>query len=131
MLRIGEVSTPLQGVVDIQLGAVGAQRPGALDSTDPAAPGVLVMETSGARPGVMLRFGSSANRMDRVAFDEAFTATSRALEMVGAREELLDRAERFAEGADASAKLDALYEKLVGKAPTEEDRVTIPPVHHA
>jgi len=58
-------------------------------------------------------------------FDEAFTATTRALEMVGAREELLDRAERFAEAADLTAKLDALYEKLVTKAPTEEDRVTI------
>jgi len=67
-------STPLQGLADIDLGGVGAQRMGALDSDDPEAPGVLVLETDGASPSVMLRFGSAANRTDQVAFDGGFTA---------------------------------------------------------
>jgi tetratricopeptide (TPR) repeat protein len=64
-------------------------------------------------------------------FEEAFTATTRALEMAGARPELLDRMERVADKASAVSKLDALYGRLVVDAPTEEDAVYLALRHAA
>ena len=49
-------ATPLGGTADIDVEAVGALRLGDLGSADPAAPGVLVIESPG--PSVLLRFGS-------------------------------------------------------------------------
>lgn len=66
-------ATPLQGTVDIDLEAVGAHTAGSLDSTDPDAPSVLVLEADGSEPEILLRLGSSVNRIQPVAFDEAFT----------------------------------------------------------
>lgn len=66
-------ATPLQGTVDIGLEAVGAHTAGSLDSTDPDAPSVLVLEADGSEPEILLRFGSTANRTEPVAFDEAYT----------------------------------------------------------
>lgn len=66
-------ATPLQGVADIELEGVGAHTAGSLASTDPDAPGVLVLEADGSEPEILLRFGSTANRTEPVAFDEAYT----------------------------------------------------------
>ncbi|MYA32642.1 MAG: hypothetical protein F4164_11830 [Gemmatimonadales bacterium] len=64
---------PLFGTADIDVEAVGAVRVGDLSSADPAAPGVLVIEGGGGRqPSILLRFGSDANRRDRVRFDGSF-----------------------------------------------------------
>jgi hypothetical protein len=61
---------PLYGTAVVDFAAVGAVAPGDPESTDPASPGVLVIE----RPGqVMLRVGSEANRRGVVRFDGAFT----------------------------------------------------------
>lgn len=71
---LGSASTPLQGSTDIDLGAVGAQRIGDPASTDPAAPGVLVLESErrGTRR-ILLRLGSDANRVDRRLYDGGHT----------------------------------------------------------
>lgn len=66
-------ATPLQGIADIELESVDAHTAGSLASTDPDAPGVLVLEADGPEPEILLRFGSTANRNEPVAFDEAFT----------------------------------------------------------
>lgn len=66
-------ATPLQGIADIELEGVGAHTAGSLGSTDPDAPGVLVLEADGSEPEILLRFGSTVNRTEPVAFDEAFT----------------------------------------------------------
>jgi hypothetical protein len=66
--------TPLGGTLEIDLAAVGAQAVVGLDSTDPAAPGVLVLERASATgPAITLRLGSVANRVDERAIDAAFT----------------------------------------------------------
>ena len=62
---------PFRGTVEVKLDEVGAVAPGDLGATDPAAPGVLVMEAPGR---VILRLGSEANRTDVRRFDGAFTA---------------------------------------------------------
>ena len=67
-------STPLYGNTDIDLRSAGAIRVGDPNSTDPEAPGVLVLETD--RDGqriIMLRIGSDANRKGLVRYDGAFT----------------------------------------------------------
>lgn len=71
---LGSASTPLQGALDIDLGEVGARRIGDPASTDPDAPGVLVLEFDrrGTRQ-VMLRIGSEANRVDQRLFDGGYT----------------------------------------------------------
>lgn len=61
---------PWYGSTAVDLESVGAVAPGDPESTDPAGPGVLVIE----RPGsVMLRVGSEANRRGMRRFDGAFT----------------------------------------------------------
>ena len=71
---LGLASTPLQGTLDIDLDQVGARRIGDPASTDPDAPGVLVLEFDrrGTRQ-VMLRIGSEANRVDQRLYDGAYT----------------------------------------------------------
>ena len=71
---LGPASTPLQGAVDIDLDQVGARRIGDAASTDPDAPGVLVLEYDrGGTRQVMLRLGSDANRVDQRLFDGGYT----------------------------------------------------------
>ncbi len=71
---IPRVVAPLFGTTDVGVEAVGALRVGDLSSTDPAAPGVLVIESEIAQgPSILLRFGSDANRRDMVRFDGGFT----------------------------------------------------------
>ena len=67
-------STPLYGSTDVDLRAVGAHRVGDPASTDPEAPGVLVLESvhAGGRR-ILLRLGSHANRRDAALFDGAYT----------------------------------------------------------
>ena len=68
------VASPLLGTTDIAVQVVGALRIGDLSSADPAAPGVLVIESQTAQgPSILLRFGSDANRRDMVLFDGGFT----------------------------------------------------------
>ena len=67
------VMAPLFGATDVDVEAVGAVRVGDLSSTDPAAPGVLVIESDTDQgPSILLRFGSDANRRDMVRFDGGF-----------------------------------------------------------
>ena len=70
----GPASTPLQGTTDIDLRTVGAHPIGNPASTDPHAPGVLVLEfdRDGARQ-ILLRLGSDANRLDIVSYDGGHT----------------------------------------------------------
>lgn len=67
---------PLFGAAEVDVQAVGAVTPGAVDQLDAARPGVLVMET--ARPDapaeVMLRLGADANGAGPARFDGAFMA---------------------------------------------------------
>jgi hypothetical protein len=73
MLGRGDVRTPLSGSIDIELARVGAQPVRELETEDPAAPGVLVLESDGAAGrSVLLRLGSESNRTDRQAVDAAF-----------------------------------------------------------
>ena len=71
---LGPVSTPLLGATDIDLRTVGAHRIGNPASTDPDAPGVLVLEfdRDGARQ-ILLRLGSDANRLDDLLYDGGHT----------------------------------------------------------
>jgi len=65
----------LSGAANINLSTVGAQEMRGIDATDPAAPGVLVLESEGsAGPSIVLRFGSDANQQGETAFDGAYTA---------------------------------------------------------
>ena len=71
---IPRVVAPLFGSADIRVEAVGALRVGDLSSMDPAAPGVLVIESDTDQgPSILLRFGTDANRRDMVDFDGGFT----------------------------------------------------------
>lgn len=73
------VRYPLFGGTDVDLAAVGAVAPGAVDRADAARPGVLVMEWP--RPDapagsneIMLRLGADANQAGPPRFDGAFTS---------------------------------------------------------
>ena len=67
-------STPLYGFTDVDLRAVGAHRVGDPASTDPEAPGVLVLESlHDGKRRILLRLGADANRRDSMLFDGAFT----------------------------------------------------------
>lgn len=67
-------SNPLSGATDINLRAVGAFSAGDPSSKDPAAPGVLVLESRhGDAPRILLRFGADANRPESPLFDGAYT----------------------------------------------------------
>ena len=71
---LGSASTPLRGSADIDLREVGAHRVGDPASTDPDAPGVLVLESErGGMRQVLLRLGSDANRADRRLYDGGHT----------------------------------------------------------
>jgi hypothetical protein len=65
------LSLPLYGTATMDFASVGAVIPGDPGSSNPANPGVLVLEHPGR---VMLRVGSEANRRDVRRFDGAFTA---------------------------------------------------------
>ena len=68
------VSNPLYGYADIDLMSVGAYRVGDPGSKNMQAPGVLVLEYDrGGERVIILRFGSEANRRDRVRYDGAYT----------------------------------------------------------
>ena len=71
---LGTASTPLYGTADLDLGKVRAQHVGSVGSEFAEAPGVLVLEfdRNGVRH-ILLRFGSAANRRDRVIPDGAYT----------------------------------------------------------
>lgn len=86
-LKMGEPGTmdaatlmPLVGTVAVDLGAVHAVEVGALDSEDPMAPGVLVLErpyqkqSGEAATEVTIRLGSEANRRSTTRFDGGYTA---------------------------------------------------------
>jgi hypothetical protein len=70
-IRDTAASYVLYGTASLDLEAVGAARPGNLESTDPRQPGVLVVERKG---GITLRLGSEANKRDVVRYDGAYTA---------------------------------------------------------
>ena len=63
-------SFPLIGTAQVDFAAVGATTPGDAGSSDPASPGVLVIQRPG---GVMLRVGSEANRRGMRRFDGGYT----------------------------------------------------------
>lgn len=63
-------SFPLYGTAEADFAAVGATVPGDPGSSDPASPGVLVIQRPG---GVMLRLGSDANRRGVRRFDGGYT----------------------------------------------------------
>jgi hypothetical protein len=70
---------PLFGAAELDLGAIDAVRVGSISSTDPAAPGVLVIERheragQPRRAEIILRLGSEANRRDRQRVDGGYTA---------------------------------------------------------
>jgi len=72
-----DVTSPYYGSADIVLGRVGAFQPDGIDSTDPLAPGVLVLDRRPAdgAPRITLRFGTLANRRDAAPlFDGGYTA---------------------------------------------------------
>jgi len=71
----GSSTATLSGTADVNLGFVGAQQMRGLASSDPAAPGALVLESEGSSgQSILLRFGSEANRREgEIAFDAAFT----------------------------------------------------------
>ena len=69
--EMGGSGTPLAGSTDVDVEAVGALRMGDLGSTDPMAPGVLVIET--APTNILLRLGSESNRRDEASFDGGYT----------------------------------------------------------
>jgi hypothetical protein len=65
------VTLPFYGTAEMDFAAVGAVVPGDPMSTDPASPGVLVIDSP---KRVVLRVGSEANRRDVRRFDGAYTA---------------------------------------------------------
>lgn len=74
MRTLEDANTPLGGTIDVDLEAIGAQPVGALDATDPEAPGVLVLESDGSEGRtILIRLGSEANQRGRMSFDGAFT----------------------------------------------------------
>ena len=90
VLGIRDTTTryPLGGSVDLDPDVIGAVRTGDLRSTDPAAPGVLVIERRPAAPDVppslILRLGADANRRGVVRFDGGhFALTVRRLDADG------------------------------------------------
>jgi hypothetical protein len=67
---------PLVGTAELDLAAVGAVAPGGTTSSDPAAPGVLVIErVNGRVPAerILLRLGAESNRADQTRFDGGYT----------------------------------------------------------
>ena len=75
-LRDTTTRYPLVGRTTLDPAAVGGTDTGALDSRDPLAPGVLVIERRTRRADtpmeILLRFGAEANRRDRLRFDGGY-----------------------------------------------------------
>ena len=71
----GASTATLFGRADVGFDAVDAQQMEGLDSRDPEAPGVLVLESEGSSgPSIVLRFGREPNRWSgETMFDAAFT----------------------------------------------------------
>ena len=66
-------ANPLTGATDIDLRAVGAFPVGDPASRDPAAPGVVVLESrQGNAARILLRLGADANRPDSPLFDGGY-----------------------------------------------------------
>jgi hypothetical protein len=70
---------PLYGSAEVDLDAVDAVQVGSISASDPAAPGVLVIERheragQAPRAEITLRLGSEANRQDRQRVDGGYTA---------------------------------------------------------
>jgi hypothetical protein len=80
MLGVRDTTTrhPLAGTTDLDPELVGGVRTGDNASTDPTAPGVLVIErrpaAAGAPASIMLRLGALANRRGLVRFDGGYFA---------------------------------------------------------
>jgi hypothetical protein len=70
------VTHPLAGTLELDPAAVGAVATGDLQSTDPAAPGVLVIERrrADAPVEITLRLGADANRGGKERFDGGYFA---------------------------------------------------------
>lgn len=74
---VGGSPPALYGATDVDVSAVGA-----VDTGDPSSralerPGVLVLqwrEPGDERPNVAMRLGARSNRLDRMTFDDAYTA---------------------------------------------------------
>jgi len=67
-------TNPLRGATDLKLRAVGAVPVGDPGSENPAAPGVLVLESlQDGAPRILLRLGSHANRPGEALFDGGHT----------------------------------------------------------
>ena len=68
----------LTGTADLDPASLGAASTGALSSSDPAAPGVLVIERHPGNPGagteIILRLGAEANRRERLRYDGGYFA---------------------------------------------------------
>ena len=77
-LRDTTTRLPLIGWTTLDPAAVGGTDTGALDSREPASPGVLVIERHTSRSEapieIMLRLGAEANRRDQVRFDGGYFA---------------------------------------------------------
>jgi hypothetical protein len=79
MLGVQDTTTryPLAGSTDLDPAIVGGVATGDNASTDPAAPGVLVIErhpVAAGAPGIMLRLGALANRRGLARFDGGYFA---------------------------------------------------------
>jgi hypothetical protein len=68
----------LAGAAELDPASLGAASTGDLSSTDPAAPGVLVIERHPGNPGagteIILRLGAEANRRERLRYDGGYFA---------------------------------------------------------
>lgn len=77
-LADSSMSHPLAGTLDLDRGPIGAVSTGDLASSDPEAPGVLVIERRPRRPGaaveITMRLGADANRRSQVRFDGGYFA---------------------------------------------------------
>lgn len=74
---VGGSPAALHGSADIDLVSVGAADTGDAAVRSVERPGVLVLqwrEVDADRPSVTLRLGDRTNRLDRMTFDDAFTA---------------------------------------------------------
>jgi hypothetical protein len=63
----------LIGAADLAVESVGAVRLGDLAASADSAPGVLVMQSGGDRPTILLRLGSEANAVGVIRFDGGYT----------------------------------------------------------
>ncbi len=71
-LSAGGDDVAFTGHSSIDLGSLGAVNVGSMASTDPEAPGIVVMTNEDAGD-IMMRFGAEANRYGRLRFDGGYT----------------------------------------------------------